>query len=75
MSIITLIVALAIIGLVLYLIETYIPMDPAIKTIIRVIVVLFVILWLLSAFGILSNRALRIGMQHPSNIMMSAAWA
>lgn len=49
---ITLLFTLVILGLVLYLIKTYIPMDPAISTIITVIVVLFVCLWLLQLIGV-----------------------
>jgi hypothetical protein len=47
-----LIVLLVVVGLCLYLIETYIPLDPVIKTVIRVVVVLCVVLYLLSAFGV-----------------------
>ena len=50
---ITLIVTLVILGLCLYLAETYIPMSPPIQLIIRVVVVLFIILLLLRAFGIM----------------------
>lgn len=49
---IELLVLLVIVGVVLYLLETYVPMDPAIKTVIRVIVVLVLCLWLLRAFGV-----------------------
>ncbi len=49
---ITLLVLLVVVGLCLYLVETYIPMDPVIKTVIRVVVVLCVVLYLLSAFGV-----------------------
>ena len=51
-SIISVLVVLVILGLVLYLVETYIPMSPPIKTVIRVIVVLLICLWLLRAFGV-----------------------
>jgi len=44
-------VTLVIAGLVLYLVETYIPMSPPIKTILRVVVVIVLIVWLLRAFG------------------------
>jgi hypothetical protein len=47
-----LIIALALVGLVLYLIETYIPMDPVIKTVIRIVIVVCVILYLIQVFGI-----------------------
>lgn len=49
---ITLILGLALVGLVLYLIETYIPMDPAIKTVIRIVIVVCVIYYLVGLFGI-----------------------
>lgn len=57
---ISLIVVLVVVGVVLWLVETQLPMDPTIKTIIRVIVILAVCLWLLSVFGILSPSALRL---------------
>ena len=47
-----LIIVLVIIGVCLYLIENFVPMDPTIKTVIRVVVVLCVVLYLLQAFGI-----------------------
>lgn len=56
MSIVSIIVVLVVLGLVLYLIETYVPMSQPIKTILRVVVVLLLCLWLLSAFGIIGTR-------------------
>jgi hypothetical protein len=47
-----LIVLLVLVGVGLYLVEQ-IPMDPSIKVIIRVVVILCVILYLISAFGLL----------------------
>ena len=52
MSLIGLIVVLVLIGVALYLVETYIPMSPPIKLVLRVVVVLILILWLLRAFGV-----------------------
>lgn len=49
---ITLLLVLVVVGVVLYLIETQIPMDPVIKVVIRVIVVVAVCLFLLRAFGV-----------------------
>ena len=60
MPIISLIIVLAIIGVGLYLLNTYVPMAPPIKTIINVVAVIAVILWLLSAFGLLDGGP-RIG--------------
>jgi len=45
-------VVLVIIGVCLYLVQTYVPMAAPIKTIITVVVVLFVCLWLLQIFGV-----------------------
>lgn len=50
MSLISVIVALIIIGFILWLVQTLIPMDPKIKTVIVAVVLLVVCLWLLSLF-------------------------
>jgi len=50
MSIIGLIITLVVIGVILWLINTYIPMDPKIKNILNIVVVIIVVLWLLSLF-------------------------
>lgn len=55
MSLISLILVLVIVGVCLYLIEAYIPMSPPIKTVIRVVVVIVLVLWLLQLFGIDMN--------------------
>lgn len=49
---ITLVLGLALVGLVLYLIETYIPMDPVIKTVIRIFIVVCIIMYLVRLFGV-----------------------
>ena len=62
MPLIQLIVVLVVVGVILWLVNSYIPMDPKIKTILNVVVVIAVILWLLSAFGLLgSMSSIRIG--------------
>ncbi len=55
MTIIGLLVVLIIVGVVLWLVNTMIPMDPKIKTIINVVVVLLVCLWLLQVFGLIGS--------------------
>lgn len=55
MSLITVILVLIIVGVLLWLINTYIPMAGAIKTILNVVVIICVIVWLLSAFGLISG--------------------
>lgn len=55
MPIISLIVTLVVVGVALWLINNYIPMDGKIKTILNVVVVIVVIMWLLSLFGVLGS--------------------
>ena len=52
MTLISLMIILIVIGVALHLIFRYIPMEPAIKTLILVVVVIVVCLWLLQVFGI-----------------------
>jgi hypothetical protein len=62
MTLLGLIVALIIVGLLLYLVST-LPIDATIKTIIRAVVIVAVVLWLLEALGIFGSLGLntRIG--------------
>jgi hypothetical protein len=55
MPLLTILIVLIVVGVVLWLINTYIPMDGKIKNILNVVVVIAVILWLLKAFGVLDN--------------------
>jgi hypothetical protein len=62
MSLISLIIILIVIGVLLWLINTYIPMDGKIKSILNAVVVIVVILWLLQAFGVLGSLGgIRVG--------------
>jgi hypothetical protein len=62
MPLIRLVILLVVIGVVLWLINTYIPMSRSIKTILNVVIVAVVILYVLAAFGILGPLAgIRIG--------------
>ncbi len=51
MSILTILVVLIIVGVLLWLVNSYIPMDVKIKTIINVVVVIAVVIWVLKAVG------------------------
>ena len=55
MPLVTLIVVLIVIGVLLWLVNTYIPMDPTMKKIVNIVVVIAVVLWLLKVFGLLSG--------------------
>ncbi len=62
MSLITLVIVLVVVGVVLWLINSYIPMQTTIKKILNVVVVIAVVLWLLSAFGVIGSlNTIRIG--------------
>jgi len=50
---ISVVITLIVVGILLWLLNTYIPMDDGIKKIIYVVVIPCVVLWLLNVFGVL----------------------
>lgn len=54
MSLLGIILALVLVGVALWLINAFVPMDAKIKTILNVVVVIVLIIWLLKAFGLLT---------------------
>lgn len=52
MPLVTLVITLAVIGLLLFLVNRFIPMQSQIKGILNGIVVIFVVIWLLKIFGL-----------------------
>ena len=66
MPLITIVITLIVAGVLLWLINTYIPMDATIKKILNLVVVLVVIFWLLNAFGVWGKlRNVRVSIQSP----------
>lgn len=61
MSLIGIIVVILVVGVVLWFVETYVPMPVAIKRILEAVVVLVLILWLLQVFGLLGAADIRVG--------------
>jgi len=55
MPLLSLVVVLIIVGVALYLINRYIPMASSIKSILNIVVVVFVCVWLLQATGLWGN--------------------
>ena len=55
MSLVSLIVTLIVIGILLWLVNAYIPMDGKIKKILNVVVTICVVVWLLSVFGVIGH--------------------
>ena len=61
MSLIGLILTLVVVGVLLWLLNNYVPMDGKIKRILNAVVVIVVVVWLLQAFGLLGSlRNMRI---------------
>jgi hypothetical protein len=64
MSLVTIVISLIVVGVLLWLVNTYIPMDGKIKKILNIVVVVVVVLWLLSVFGVLDHiRNIRASIQ------------
>jgi hypothetical protein len=55
MPLINVLLVLVVVGVILWLVNNYIPMDRKIKSILNVVVMIAVVLWLLSAFGIFNS--------------------
>ena len=57
MPLVSIIIALVLVGVALYVVNTYIPMASSIKTILNVVIVIAVCLWLLRAFGVIGSMS------------------
>ena len=55
MPLVNVVLTLIVVGVLLWLINTYIPMQSTIKSIMNIVVVIAVVLWLLYGFGIISH--------------------
>ncbi len=55
MDLITVVITLIVVGILLWAINRYIPMDSKIKQILNIVVVIVVILWLLQGFGVIGS--------------------
>jgi undecaprenyl pyrophosphate phosphatase UppP len=62
MPLMNVVISLIVVGVLLWLVNTYIPMDAKIKSILNIVVVIAVVIWLLQAFGLLGAlNGIRIG--------------
>ena len=55
MSLVSIVLVLIVVGVILWLINTYVPMAGSIKNILNIVVVIVVLLWLLRVFGVISG--------------------
>lgn len=60
MSLLSLVITLIVVGVLLWLVNAYIPMDGKIKKILNIVVVIAVVVWLLFAFGLLPLTDIKI---------------
>lgn len=51
MSLLSLVITLLVVGVLLYLVNRYIPMDPTVKRIINILVIVVIVIWILRALG------------------------
>jgi len=67
MPLTTIVITLIVAGVLLWLVNTYIPMDGKIKKILNIVVVVVVVFWLLNVFGVWGQlRNIRASMQPPA---------
>lgn len=62
MDLIQFVLVIIVVGVLLWLVNNYIPMDGKIKQILNIVVVIALVLWILKVFGLLSFlQGIRIG--------------
>jgi hypothetical protein len=55
MSLLSIVLVLIVVGVLLWLINTFLPMAGSIKAILNAVVVIVVVLWLLQVFGVIHS--------------------
>jgi hypothetical protein len=62
MPLVQVVLVLVVVGVLLWLVNSYIPMAGSIKSILNAVVVIAVVLWLLSVFGLMGELSnIRVG--------------
>jgi hypothetical protein len=62
MPLIHVVLVLIVVGVLLWLVNSYIPMAGSIKSILNAVVIIVVVLWLLSVFGLIGQlSSIRVG--------------
>ena len=55
MPVLTIFIVILVVGVILWLVNTYIPMQRTIKSILNAVVVIILVIWLLKVFGVLES--------------------
>ena len=62
MPLLQVLLTLVVVGVLLWLVNSFVPMQGTIKSILNAIVVIAVVVWLLNAFGLIHNLSkIRVG--------------
>lgn len=62
MSLLTVIVVIAAVGVLLWAVNAYVPMDGKVKNVLNAVVLMVLVIWLLQSFGVLGSLGrVRIG--------------
>ena len=62
MSLLTLILVIVVVGVLLWALNSFVPMDSKVKSILNIVVVVLLIIWLLQAFGLIGTlNSVRVG--------------
>ena len=62
MSILTILLVIIVVGVLLWAVNSFLPMDPKVKSILNIVVIILLVLWLLQAFGLINVlRGVRVG--------------
>jgi len=62
MSILTILVVIVVVGILLWAVNSFLPMDGKVKSILNAVVVILLVIWLLQAFGLIDAlRGVRVG--------------
>ena len=74
MPLIQILVALIVVGILLWLVNRFVPMASSIKSILNAVVVIAVVLWLLNIFGLFHSLSrIHVGAMTPPDIFERAA--
>lgn len=55
MPLLTILIVIVAVGVILWLVNSYLPMDGKIKSILNAVVVIILVVWLLQVFGLLDS--------------------
>lgn len=56
MPLLTLVIVIVLVGLLLWAVQTFIPMDAKVRLLLQVVVIVVLLLWVLQGFGILPTN-------------------